>query len=106
MIVDTLVTYVASYSLRIQIFFAYCIFTSLYLRYVAKVTLPGSLARAALSAPIVLANLAAPALFSRDTEICTALAVCFLLPWLGNFKVWEAHAACLIIDKCAFLSKQ
>ena len=106
MIVDTLVTYLASYSVRIQLFFAYCIFISLYLKYVAKVTLPGSLARAALSAPIVLANLAAPALFSRDTEICTALSVCFLLSWLGNFKVWEAHASCLIMDNCTSLIKR
>ena len=87
MILDTLVTYLASYLLRIQIFFAYCVFISLYIRHVARSTAPGSVARAALSAPVVLSNLAVPALFSRDTEICTALAVCFLLSWLGNFKV-------------------
>ncbi|CAL5220832.1 g2914 [Coccomyxa viridis] len=84
---DILVTYLASYLLRIQTFLAYCVFISLYLRRVANTTAPGSVARVAFSAPIVLSNFAAPALFSRDTEICTALAVCFLLSWLGNFKV-------------------
>ena len=95
MVLDVLVTYLASYLLRIQIFLAYCVFISLYLRRVAKNTAPGSLARAALSAPIVLSNFAVPALFSRETEICTALAVCFLLSWLGNFKVRGTPATAL-----------
>ena len=87
MILDVLVELFASYSLRLQLLLAYCIVISLYLRYVAQHTSPGGITRAALSAPIVLANLAAPALFSRNTEICTVLSICFIISWLANFKV-------------------
>lgn len=97
MVLDFLVTCLASYLLRIQIIVAYCVFISVYLRHVAKTTDPGSVARAALSAPIVLSNFAVPALFSRNTEICTALAVCFLLSWLGNFKVRGIFANALLL---------
>ena len=88
MILDIFVTYLASYLLRLQILLAYHVVISLYLKCVAKQTLPGSSVRAVLIAPIILSNLAAPALFSREKEICTALSVCLLLSWLGNFKVW------------------
>ena len=87
MILAVLVRYLASYSLRLQLLVASCVVISLYLKYVAQHTSPGSVTRTALSIPVVLANLAAPALFSRNTEICTVLAICFIISWLANFKV-------------------
>ena len=82
-----------SYTTRLELLLCYCILGGLYLYCVAKGTKAGTTQRTLASLPILFGNVFIPFIFDPEKEVCTAMAVCFLLTWLGTFKVRDEHHA-------------
>lgn len=87
MVVGYLSSLVLSYPTRLEILSVYCLLGGLYLYYVASNTEAGTMKRTFASIPILIGNISVPFLFDPEIEVCTAMAICFLLAWLGTFKV-------------------
>lgn len=97
MVLGYLSSLILSYSTRLEILLVYCLLGGLYLYYVASKTEAGTMKRTVASIPILIGNMSVPFLFDPKKEVCTAMAICFLLAWLGTFKVHVLDAIISIV---------
>ena len=87
MMIGYMSSLVLLYSTRLEVLLVYCLLGGLYLYNVASNTEAGTTKRALATIPVLIGNVSVPFLFDPEKEVCTAMAICFLLAWLGTFKV-------------------